>query len=240
MKHKTCIILLLLIIFSLISPMFVPSASSVFGDGENSQTNVVDGSIQEKAEAEGEFAGKVTADFKDIDGLNLAIEKLFGYIRWGIAFLTTLGTISSFLILSMAFVRLANAPEASFQRRHCYTDILKGGVSVICFGGLTLLMTIFYKTFSVFISKTVMLSSNWKTAFAYALVEFKYLICGVCGVLSLTMFILFIKEIFELANSGGNPQKRSQSIQQLLIVGLATIGLGGVGVFVAIFNGLLA
>lgn len=238
MKKKTSIILLFLIIIALLSPVLV--SASPFGGGENSSSAGSANSIQNQAIAEGEFAGSAAAGFKDVNAMNEALDEFFGLVRWGIAFLTTLGTISSFLILSMAFVRLANAPAAAFQRRNCYIDILKGGLSVICFGGLTLLMTVFYKTFSIFISKTVMLSSNWRTAFAFALVEFKYLICGACGVLSLTMFVLFVKDVLELGASGGNPQKRAESIKKLLITGAATIGIGGVGVFVAIFNGLLS
>lgn len=240
MKNKISIILIILILCTLFIPIVnaYASAGDVFGGGIGGGASG-SGDLETIATESGEKAQQNVAGFNNTEMLNSRIGDLFGLIRWGVAFLTSLGTISSFLILSMAFVRLANAPDNSFQRRNCYIDILKGGLSVICFGGLTLLMTIFYKSFSVFIQKTVLLSSEWKKAFGFALVEFKYLICGVCGVLSITMFVLFLKDILNLASSGGNPQKRAEGIKKIVITGIATMGIGGVGVIVAIFNGLL-
>jgi hypothetical protein len=237
--------LLILMIFLLLTTLLFPIL--IYADTENpfGQMNATDGggtsspSLTQQAIQSGKDAAGQMAEWKNVSELNEAMEGLFKYIRWGISFLTALGTISSFFILSWSFIRLAANDGAEFQRFNCYKDILKSGICCICFGGLTLLMTIFYKTFSNFINNTIMLTNNWELAFAYALVEYKFLICGVCAVLSVTMFVIFLKDIVVLSTSSGNSQKRAKAIKDLFVTGAATIGIGGVGVFVAVFNGML-
>ena len=171
--------------------------------------------------------------------LDDALDNLFGQIRWIISIVSVFGTITSFLIFSYAFVRLSTYPTDPILRRKCMVDILQSGIATVLLGGLSLILTIFYKTFMGFIENNVMLISNYKAAFAMALNEYKYLISGILGVLAITMLILFIKDILDLASSGQNPQARAKNLKGLLITGLATIGFGGTGIFVAIFNGLL-
>ena len=238
------IILSLLFVFNItytsnLNTIYAKSAADVFGNGSTS-TTASGSNVENRGIDAGQTAKTQVAKFKNIDALNSALDKFFELVRWGIAFLTGFGTITSFFILSLAFVRLSAAPSSSWQRRNCYMDILKGAISTICFGGLTLIMTVFYKTFSSIITRGINISSRWKDSFAYALVEYQYLICGVCGILSLSMFVLFVKDIMELAASGGNPQGRASAMKKILVTGVATIGIGGVGVLVAIFNGLLA
>ena len=236
LNKKYIFTLVIILLFATLCSINV--SASAFGEG-GSTTNATGSSIVEKAEDAGKDASGLMAQFQNVDELNAAISKFSGFVRWGIAFLTTLGTLISFITLALAFIRLANAPAHAAQRRMVYIDIGKGIVSTVCFGGLTLLMTIFYKSFSIFIQNTVMLSSEWQLAFAYALVEFKYLIAGIMGVLSLTMFLIFLKDVAMLGTTATNPQKRSEAIKQIIITLVATIGFGGTGIFVAIFNGLV-
>ena len=84
-----------------------------------------------------------------------------------------------------------------------------------------------------------MLSKDYKSAFALFLVEYKYLIAGACGVMSLTLMVFFIKDIIVLAGSGGNPNKRAQAVNGLLFSLVGIVGAGSVGLIVAIFTGLL-
>lgn len=243
LKNKLTKLIVLILLFLLIVPNISIIAratdGSVFGGAGDGTVEGTGVSYEELADTAGHAASANVGQFKNIDELNSKLDDFFGYIRWGVATLSTFGTITSFLILASAFIRLAAAPESAFQRRNVYMDILVNGLCTIFFGGLTLVMTLFYKTFAGFIQNTVFLTSEWRTAFGYALVEYKYLICGVLGLLSLTMFVIFIKDVLQLASSGNNPQERAKGMKNILITGAATIGLGGTGIIVAIFNGLL-
>lgn len=234
-------ILLFIILFCLNSnPVY---ATSVFGEGgtSNSEINSNTGQneITSQAKSAGKDSTKQVAKFKNPEQLNIALDNLFKMFRWGIATITTFGTITSFLIFSLAFFRLSTAPSHPIERRKVMIDIIQSGVATVLLGGLSLIMTVFYKTFSTFINNTIFLTTDFKTAFAMALIDYKFLICGIMGVIALSMFIVFIKDIISLASSGGNPQQRAQAMKGLLTTGIAVIGFGGTGVFVAIFNGLL-
>lgn len=177
--------------------------------------------------------------FKNNAELNERLDDLWEFIRWMLGALSVFGTISSFLILTKSFVTLAWLPDFPMERRKCYKDILTSGICTILFAGLSLVMTVFFKTFQAFITKNIFASSNYRQAIAYALIEYKYLIAGACGVLSLTLIAFLIKDIVALAASGGNPRKREESMRSILFTLIGIAGTGGVGLLVSIFNGLL-
>ena len=214
-------------------------ADSPFGSNVIEDNGSSGGDLKSRAEASGKKAQTYVAEFKNVEALNNQLAKVSSYARWFVVFIASTGTITSILVLAMAFIRMANAPASAFQRREVYFDIGKGLLSTVLFGGLTLIMTVFYKTFQTFINKTIMISNDWKAAFGYALIEYKFLISGICGLLSLTMLVIFIKDCLMLGATGTNPQKRAEAIKKICITGAATVGLGGTGLFVAIFNGLL-
>lgn len=233
------IFIVLVLIALAFSPMVSANNGNVFGNGELDSAGGAGTSIITNAINDGNQSASRASAFRNVDGLNNAIGNYTNLVRWAIGFLSTLGTITSFLILALAFVRLANSPTSAFQKREVYIDIMKGVICTVAFGGLTLLMTVFYKTFSMFIQNTIMLSSDWRTAFTYALVEYKYLICGVMGVLSLTLFVLFLKDVTMLGATSTNPRARAEAMKKVVVTLAASIGMGGTGVFVAIFNGLI-
>lgn len=177
---------------------------------------------------------------RNLDTLNIRIDNLWQFVRWGLGILSVFGTISSFFILSKSFLQLAWIPDHPIQRRKVYTDILTSGVCTILFAGLSLIVTIFFKTFENFLNNSVMLSSDFKSAFALFLIEYKYLIAGACGVMTLTLIVFLIKDIVVLAGSGGNPQARSSAIKGIMFTILGIIGSGSVGLLIGIFTGLLA
>lgn len=242
MKNKVCIFSIVLILAILLpTKVFASNGFSYTNPFEGgSPSNNADGSTnyEVSAAADGESAFN-RINIKNEKTLNSALDKLFGQIRWIISIITIFGTITSFLIFSYSFVRISTYPTDPILRRKSMVDILQSGIATILLGGLSLILTVFYKTFMNFIENNVMLASNYRAAFAMALNEYKYLIAGILGVLTLTMLILFIKDIIDLAISGHNPQERAKNIKGLLITGLATVGFGGTGIFVAIFNGLL-
>lgn len=245
MKNKFIIYSLLLVFMICLFPNICFATQKDFKyDGDIFKGSIPsetdDSNYKTEAENSGATAmNRIGNHFKNVNELNNALDRLFGQIRWVISIISIFGTITSFLIFSYAFVRLATYPTDPILRRKCMVDILQSGVATVLLGGLSLILTVFYKTFMGFIQNSIMLSSNYKAAFALALNEYKYLISGILGVLALTMLILFIKDVLDLAAHGQNPQERAKHIRGLMITGLATVGFGGTGIFVAIFNGLL-
>lgn len=179
-------------------------------------------------------------NIRNLDTLNLRIDNLWQFVRWGLGILSVFGTISSFFILSKSFLQLAWIPDHPIQRRKVYTDILTSGICTILFAGLSLVMTVFFKTFENFFNNSVMLTSNYKSAFALFLIEYKYLIAGACGVMSLTLILFLIKDIIVFASSGSNPQSRVSAVKGIMFTIVGIIGSGSVGLLVGIFTGLLA
>ena len=179
-------------------------------------------------------------NIRNLETLNLRIDKLWQFVRWGLGILSVFGTISSFFILSKSFLQLAWIPDHPIQRRKVYTDILTSGICTILFSGLALVMTVFFKTFENFLNNSVMLTSNYKSAFALFLIEYKYLIAGACGLMSLTLIVFLIKDILVLAGGSSNPQARASAIKSIMFTIVGIIGSGSVGLLVGIFTGILA
>lgn len=239
---KKQLIIFIILFFSIFC--FCPTVhASVFGnDGLNSSNmneNTSQKDIINEAKQSGNDAKKNVAKFKNPEQLNKALDSLFSMIRWSIASITSFGTITSFLIFSISFFRLSTVPSHPIERRKVFIDILQSGISTVLLGGLSLILTVFYKTFMTFINSLVFLSTDYKLSFALALIEYKFLICGIMGILSLSLFIVFIKDVISLSTGAASPQQRSQAIKGLLTTIIAIIGFGGTGIFVAIFNGLL-
>ena len=201
-------------------------------------TNGTTGRYNEKQISEKGFDAS-TVNFRNIEELNIAIDDLWDFVRWFLSILSVFGTISSFFILTKSFLQLAWIPDHPVERRKVYVDILTSGICTVVFAGLSLFMTVFYKTFQNFFKNSIMLSSDYKSAFALFLVEYKYLIIGIDAVMALTLIIFLIKDIVVLASSGGNPHARASAIKSILITILAIMGCGGVGLIVGMFSGLL-
>lgn len=69
--------------------------------------------------------------------------------------------------------------------------------------------------------------------------KYKGVIVGFTGIGTLTMVILFILNFIKLGQAAGVPQKRTEALTGLLWTGLASAGLGGVTIFVAVSTNLL-
>ncbi len=178
-------------------------------------------------------------EFRNLKELNVRIDNLWKFIRWGLSFLCAFGAISSFFILTKSFLQLSWLPDHPAQRRKVYVDILTSSVCTILFGGLATVMTIFYKSFEELVMSKAIYSRDYKSAFALFIVEYKYMIAGADAILTLTLIIILIKDILELATSGGNPRKREEAIRSLLFTIAGIVGCGAVGLLVGIASGIL-
>ena len=260
MKNKTIsCFLILVIIFSLFSATTVFADRGSFFDnsikdgksnvnsdklggvreGELNESKALQGfSDAEKQVAEDRNAVVARTDGNE-DALNLAIDGLWDNIRIIISFITGFGTLSSFIIFMVIFMRISALPAHPTQRRKAMEDIVTSGVSTILLGGLTLILTVFYKFFANFLSSGFIFMKDWKVAFAMVLIRYKFLITGILGLGSLTMILMFIKSFMQLTVSSGNPSQRQQAITGLFLTGLATAGMGGITIVVALFTGIL-
>lgn len=205
---------------------------SVSGPGSGALN---ENSILSTAKSEG---AKTT--FRNLPVLNDRLKDLWSLVRWVISFLCVFGTISSFFILTKSFLQLAWIPDHPMQRRKTYVDILTSGVCTILFGGLSLIMTVFYKSFEEIITSQALYNRDYKSAFALFLVEYKYMIAGADAVMAVTLIVLLIKDILELAMSGGNPRKREEAVRSILFTILGIVGCGAVGLIIGIFTGMLS
>ncbi len=201
----------------------------------DSTANLTENGIRDAAQ-NGDGAG---TSYRNLGLLNKRIGKLWDFFRWGIGILCAFGTISSFFILTKSFLQLAWLPDHPAQRRKTYVDILTSGVCTILFGGLSLILTIFYKSFQEMVMSNALYTRDYKSAFALFIIEYKYMIAGADAILVLTLIILLIKDILELAMSGGNPRKREEAVRSLLFTILGIVGAGGVGLIIGLFTGLL-
>jgi len=183
--------------------------------------------------------GLSNAESAKRDALNIALEDFWKNIRYVVSFLMAFGSLSSFIIFIVIFMKLASLPAHPMQRRKAMEDIVMSGLATMLMGGLSLILTVFYQFFQPFFSTGIMFTKDWKIALGVLLFEYKGLISIFLGIGTMTMILLFVKNFVGLAASAGNPQTRKQALTGILLTGIATVGLGGLTIVVAVFNGAL-
>ncbi|MDU5080533.1 hypothetical protein [uncultured Tissierella sp.] len=177
--------------------------------------------------------------YKNEEDFKKAIKKFMDDWREILVYATAFGTLSAFLIFIIIFLRLSFLPSHPIERRKAMTDMITSGIATALLGGITLLLSIFYDTFSGIIENGIMLTNDWKVSFNILLYEYRGFIVGFLGLATLTLVLMFIKNFMNLAVSAGNPTKRSQALTGVLLTGVASMGIGGLTFWVYFFQNIL-
>ncbi|WP_353096120.1 hypothetical protein [Tissierella praeacuta] len=177
--------------------------------------------------------------FANRGDLEESISEFMGKWREILVYATAIGTLSSFLIFILIFLRLSALPSHPIQRRKAMVDMITSGVSTALLGGVTLILGVFYDTFGGIIENGIMFIADWRVSLNILLYEYRNFIMGFLGLATLTLVLMFIKGFINLGVSAGNPTKRSQALTGVLLTGVASIGTGGLTFWVYFFSNML-
>lgn len=152
-----------------------------------------------------------------------------------ISILTGFGFLTSLLVFTVLFVRLAVAPSHQISRRALIVDIITSGASITLLGNLWLVISLFQASFNRFWQSFAVYSKDWRDVANMVLVEYKGIITGISGIAFFIVLGVMIINFMMLALSGGNMQKRSEKIHSITNTAIAAAGLGSVTLLVGFF-----
>ena len=167
--------------------------------------------------------------------LDAAMERFSGLAQTVFSILIGFGFLTSILVFTILFLRLAWLPTHQIQRRSFFEDVLTAGVGTMLLGNIWIVISLFQSSFNRFWQTFAVYSKDWRTVANMVLVEYKSFIVGISGIATLVVLAMFVVNFALLALDGSNIQKRGDRISAITQCGIASVGLGAVTLIVGFF-----
>lgn len=150
------------------------------------------------------------------------------------------GLLTSFLVFTVLFMRIAWMPAHVMEKRRMVVDIGTSAASVVLLGNIWVVISLFQSCFSRFWQTYAVYSKDWRTVVNMVLTEYQGFLVGISGIATLFVLAMFIVNFIGLAMNGSNAQKRSEKINSLIMCAIAAAGLGSITIIVGFAWNLLS
>lgn len=150
------------------------------------------------------------------------------------------GLLTSFLVFTVLFMRIAWMPAHVMEKRRMAVDIGTSAASVVLLGNIWVVISLFQSCFSRFWQTYAVYSKDWRTVINMVLSEYQGFLVGISGIATLFVLAMFIVNFVGLAINGSNAQKRSEKINSLIMCAVAAAGLGSITLVIGFAWNLLS
>ena len=152
-----------------------------------------------------------------------------------IGLLIAFGLLTSRLVFTVIFMKLAWMPSHAIERRRIMMEIATAGTATMLLGNAWLVVSLFQAIFNRFWQTYAVYSKDWRTVGNMVLTEYKGFIVGLGGIATLLVLAMFVVNFVGLAIDGGAANKRSEKVQNLIHCSIAAAGLGSITLIVGFF-----